>query len=74
MKNFLPLLFLVLSFLSAVAPMVAALVFLLIGNNDAALGWFIGSIAGVLPCWLFMKLSFLFSFYYIGSPRHTVKK
>jgi F0F1-type ATP synthase assembly protein I len=74
MKNILPLLFLALSFLSAVAPMVAALVFLLLGNDEAAIRWLLGSIAGVFPCWLFMELSFRFSFRQIVFPRLTTEK
>lgn len=58
MKKILSSLFLSLSFLSPIAPMVAALVFLLLGNDEAALRWLVGSVAGVLPCWLFLKLCY----------------
>jgi F0F1-type ATP synthase assembly protein I len=70
----LSLLCLALSFLSAVAPIVASLVFFAMGNESAALNWLIGSIAGALPCWLFMELSFRFSFRHVVFPRHTVEK
>ncbi len=74
MNKILSSLFLALSFLSAVAPIVTSLVFFAMGNESAALNWLIGSIAGVLPCWLFMELSFRFSFRHVVFPRHTVEK
>lgn len=74
MNKILSFFFLTLSFASAIAPMVAALVFFAMGNESAALNWLIGSIAGVLPCWLFMELSFRFSFRHVVFPRHTVEK
>ena len=74
MNKILSSLFLILSFVSAVAPMVAALVFLLLGNDEAALRWLVGSVAGVLPCWLFMELSFRFHRPHVVFPRHAIEK
>jgi F0F1-type ATP synthase assembly protein I len=74
MNKMLSLLFLVLSFLSAVAPMVASLAFFAMGNESAALNWLVGSIAGVVPCWLFMELSFRFDRRHLVFPRHVTEK
>lgn len=74
MNKILSSLFLALSFVSAVAPMVASLAFFAMGNESAALNWLIGSIAGVFPCWLFMELSFRFDRRHVVFPRHAIEK
>lgn len=73
MNKILSLFFLSLSFLSPIAPMVAGLVFVLLGEDDAALCSMIGALAGVLPCWLFMELAFRFENRHIVFPRHSAE-
>lgn len=74
MNKILSSLFLILSFVSAIAPMVAALVFLLLGNDEAVLRWLVGSVAGIVPCLLFMELSFRFDRRHVVFPRHAIEK
>lgn len=61
MNKVLSLLFFALSLLSVLAPIVAALVFVLLKNDDAVLWCLLGSVAGVVPYWFFMELSFYFN-------------
>ena len=74
MNKILASVFLALSLVSAVVPIVTALVFLLLGNDVALLRWLVGSVAGVLPCWLFMELSFHFDGCHVVFPRHAIEK
>ena len=74
MNKILSFFFLTLSFASAIAPMVAALVFVLLGEDEAALCSMIGALAGVFPCWLFMELSFRLDSRHIVFPRHAAEK
>ena len=74
MNKILASVFLALSLVSAVAPIVTALVFLLLGNDEAALRWLVGSVAGIVPCLLFMELSFRFDRCHVVFPRHSIEK